>query len=239
MTIPALFGSMLVLSTWKKQSFFWKAWTISSTLISSYLFVLYGSWLFHDNPDPRAISLGNSYVRYWLPLFVLATPFAAQACVWIVDRASMLVKKERSDRARQIVLACLCVLTLILSGRLVFWGADGIFASRAALASFQEKQEAILAATENDAIIIVDRADKYLWPDRRVVAPLRSDVTYEAIPIMMQNAPTYYFGITLPEKDLRYLKEIKLIGEGLQFVPVITLQDETLYRIEYVESVQK
>jgi hypothetical protein len=41
----------------------------------------------------------------------------------------------------------------------------------------------------------------------------------------------YYFGITLPEKDVAYLNDVKFAAMHLQIAEVFTLDDETLYRI--------
>jgi hypothetical protein len=124
----------------------------------------------------------------------------------------------------------LLILCVLKSAQLVFFGHDGFVPNIAALDTFEFKREAILSSVESDAIVITDRADKYIYPARRVVVPLRSESTYAAIPVMLKIVPVYYFGISLPESDLNYLNEDKLQALGVRIEWVSTLHEESLYR---------
>lgn len=200
-------------------------------LALAYLTVLYGSWTFYDNPDPTVVSLGNSHVRYWLAYAVISAPLIAAALLAARDRVRTWAQSERTTVLANIIPLAALVLMGALSANEVFFADDGIVHTRAALATFVEKRDRILEETPNDAIIIVDRADKYLWPDRAVVVPLRSEKTYANLPALIDTAPLYYFGITLPEEDLTYLQNVTLKDTGITFTPVITLSEETLYVI--------
>ncbi len=218
MTIPAILGLVMVILTRELSDRRWQVAIALGAAISLWLIVLYGSWLTVDNPDPTIASLANSHVRYWLPIFVVASLYAAQA-------TTVLWSKYK--------WGALAVLGLCftLSAQLVFFGHDGFVPTRAALDSFAKKREIILLNTEEQAIIIVDRADKYLFPYRRVVTPLRSEETYNALSELDQTAPLYYFGITLPEEDFAYLREIKLLNYGVLIEQVLTVDEESLYRL--------
>lgn len=216
MTVLVVAGAAITARHSKKD-----AWTLLLLLlvgIALWLGVVYGSWSFNDNPDPTAVTLADSHVRYWLPVFVLATPFAARA---------LLVFSRGSLARAWAATACVAVL----SGVLVFTGSDGLVRAREELFASAAKRDALLAATEDDAIIVVDRADKFLWPWRSVIVPLRSDATYAAMPGAAAIAPLYYFGIPFPESDMTYLNEVKLAALGLRIAHVVTVDDEALYRI--------
>ncbi|MEK9152117.1 MAG: hypothetical protein AAB692_02010, partial [Patescibacteria group bacterium] len=49
------------------------AFGAAAAAASIWLIFFYGSWIFSDNPDPDAVTIGSSYLRYWLPIFVLST----------------------------------------------------------------------------------------------------------------------------------------------------------------------
>ena len=53
-----------------------------SLVVSAWLLVVYGSWWFSDNPDPTAITLGSSYVRYFLPLYIL--DYGQLVFIWLI-----------------------------------------------------------------------------------------------------------------------------------------------------------
>lgn len=227
MSVLAVAGMLSVVRG--KSNDAWR-WLVVVTLgLAVWLAAVYGSWSFNDNPDPAAVTLGDSHVRYWLPLFVLSTPFIAHAL--------MLLAAPCSKRYRATVLAASVAAVVALSGVLVFVDGDGLLHSRRAMASAIEKRSAIFAHTEQDAVVVVDRADKFVWPYRAVIQPLRSETTYTAMPAVAAAAPLYYFGITLPADDMTYLNTVKLAGLGLRIDLVTTVGDESLYRITPVDSV--
>ncbi|MCH8049624.1 hypothetical protein IH979_02840 [Patescibacteria group bacterium] len=197
-------------------------------ILGAWLGIVYGSWWFTDNPDPTIVSLGNSHVRYWLPLFLLASLFTAQSVIWIGNHI-------RYRALQTSVVLVIATGMIALSGWLVFLGQDGFVQTRDNLIIFDEKRQAVLASTEEDAIIVVDRADKFLFPDRRVVVPLRSERTYGSMPAMLEVAPLYYFGLTLPEEDLAFLNDFKLAEMDLRIEPIEIVFDETLYQITPIE----
>ena len=230
MSLLAVIGLVLSLASVqkKKQQEPWYPFAVVTLCLAVWLAIVYGSWSFHDNPDPNIISVGNSYVRYWLPLFVLSSVFAAQAVFWLAK----YVVHKRIRKAFVVFVVGACVLA---SAQLVVHDDDGFVATRHALQSFAAKRLLILDQTEEDAVIIVDRADKYLFPDRRVVVPLRDERTYAAMPNLVDQAPLYYFGITFPMADIDYLNEEKLGNAGLAIEAVMTIDEETLYRIQQAQ----
>lgn len=220
--IPAVAGIGIAL----RRRDGWRLLAWLGVALGVWLVVVYGSWTFADNPDPRAITIGNSHVRYWLPLFVLGSVFSGLAFRMLFGALA-----KHHLRLAQGALACSVLVSVGLSASLVFAGKDGLLANREAMSTFAIKRDAILAATEEHAVIVVDRADKYLFPYRSVVVPLRSESTYLAMPELAQAGPLYYFGVTFPEVDMNYLNNEKLFGLGLHIDLVTTVNEESLYRI--------
>lgn len=221
MSLLAIFGALIAYTQHDDRRWLWRGLVWFTLGLAVWLGLVYGSWRIVDNPDPSIISLGNSHVRYWLPIFAVASIFCARTIVYILDDRSWW---------RQLFAYGLVAVTTLLSLHLVMFGHDGFVFNRSALESFAIKREAILTATDAEAVIIVDRADKYVFPERRVLVPLRSDQTYASLPTLLQTVPVYYFGITLPQSDLDYLNTQKLQPLNVQIELVQTLQDESLYR---------
>lgn len=193
--------------------------------IAAYQLVLYGSWAFHDNPDPRLVTLGNSYVRYWLPAFVLLLPLCAAGLEWIGHKA-------HTDRLRTATYVSMLLVCAAFSAQLVlFEPYDGLLADEVVLQKSELIRDAVLARTEPDSVIVVDSADKILWPSRHVLQPLRNDTTYALIPRIAASNPVYYYGLTLPTEDLNYVNHVKLAGTPFMFYPVQSFGGETLYHV--------
>lgn len=221
MSLLTVLGFMFAWTDKSDQRSIWKFMLLLTLVLAAWLGVVYGSWKIIDNPNPAIISLGNSHVRYWLPVFVLASLFGAKTLRF------MLAGRTWPHR---VLVGATVLMLVLLSGRLVFFGHDGVVPSLAALATFADKQSQIFSLTEEDAIIVVDRADKYLFPERRVVVPLRSEATYAALPVFLARTPVYYFGITLPAADIDYLNTQKLAPLGIRIELVTHMQEEALYR---------
>ena len=194
----------------------------STVLISTGLILFYGSWRLSDNPDPNAISLADSHVRYWTPILYLLVPVVAYGFDWAL--------RERS-RLLNWVFGLGYGLMIVGNFWLVIYGADGWQVGARVRAESIEKRELILGATETESLIVVDRADKYLWPAREVIQPLREESTYQALPILVRGGEAvYYFGITFPAVDFDYLLNTKLPPLGLGIELVLTVGEESLYR---------
>ncbi|MEK7665378.1 MAG: hypothetical protein AAB337_00675 [Patescibacteria group bacterium] len=224
LSITTILGALIMIG--RRASFLYLIVTI---FVTAWLFAFYGSWSFHDNPDPSLVTIGTSYVRYWLPVFVLWSPFVAQFLVWFADRM-------KTTFTRRAMLGFTSLLLMSLSVRPVFFAEDGLVPIRESVAVFAVKRARILELTAERAIIIVDRADKFVWPYRRVVQPLRSETTYDALPTLVAQADLYYFGISLPSLDLDYLNNEKLAIMNLKIEFIEQIGDESLYRISSISS---
>jgi hypothetical protein len=224
LTIPALYALPIVWKT-KKQ----KIYTIVTVLVAGWVCVWYGSWRLHDNPDPAQITIANSYVRYWLPVFVMSTPLIATSLVWVSERV----------RSKKIAVALLCTSLFILgalNARIVFFvGQDAFVRVVATLKQSEDIQDRIFAIVPEQGVIVTDRSDKLFFPGRHVLVPLRSERTYTMLPHLIEHVPVYYYGITLPEKDLQFLNEQKLGPQALRIEFVETFGVESLYLIKNVE----
>ncbi|MFA6017621.1 MAG: hypothetical protein WCT28_03085 [Patescibacteria group bacterium] len=225
----AIIGAVMA---WRTKLLGWRLAVALLFITSVWMGMVYGSWSMADNIDPNAVTVGNSHVRYWLPLFVASSVFVAYA----VDAFT-----RRSRAASMIVIVMLlCVGTL--SAQTVFGGTDGLLATRSALISYEEKQERVFELVRCSEggdlrpIVVVDHADKYLFPTCRVIVPLRSDATYAILPTLIDIVPIYYFGLTLPQGDVDFLNEEKLGENALRIDAIETIMDQTLYRISRVAN---
>jgi 4-amino-4-deoxy-L-arabinose transferase-like glycosyltransferase len=196
--------------------------------MSAWLFLMYGSWTFHDNPDPSVITIANSYVRYWLPVFVASTPLLALFIDWFASHANT----SRLKKASAVFLLGGCAL---LNMWTVFWrGDDGLLRAASIRTEDEEVRAYVLKTTETDAVMVVDRADKIFFPYRRVVYPLRDEATYDLLPRLLLRTDVYYYGITFPLEDVEYLNAVKLKELGLQIELMETFDEESLYRFYFL-----
>ncbi len=204
----------------KKQ----KVFLFFCSFVFLFLLIYYGSWLFYDNPNKEA-SVGTSYVRYWLPLYILSLPFAVFVLTKFVNWFF--------GKHKKIMAVLLCLIFLLLSFKLTFLDKnDGLFLVRDNIKNYAIIAKEVNQIIEQDAVIIVDQADKIFFPKYRVIQPLRDDQIYKLIPKLAKIVPLYYYGITLPQKDIDYLYAEKFDPKEVEIVKIKDFGVETLYRLK-------
>ncbi|MBN1585415.1 hypothetical protein JW899_03550 [Candidatus Uhrbacteria bacterium] len=200
-------------------------WLVAGTVISAWLVAFYGSWTIRDNPDPEAITVGSSYLRYWLPIFVLSVLPVG----WGLER----VWSSRVRSGRFLAVAAISAIAVISGLSVLFAPQEGLLAIRKNLAESERKAQWVFERVGSRKLTVTDRADKYLWPERPVIYPLRSDSTWEALAhLVPRMGQVHYFGVTFPERDMEWLNTVKLPPLKLRIRLVEGMGDESLYVFE-------
>lgn len=187
-------------------------------LISVILIFYYGSWKFSDNPSAD-ITIGNSYTRYWLPIYLMALPLAALA----------IVKLSKIFRHPVVVVT---LQSLAVAGIVSFGLYFVLYGSEEGLVPTAERQNAsrqefnqVLSLTEANSIIITRYHDKLFFPERQVIIGLFNDEAMnERYARLAARVPLYYYNFTLSDNDLNYLnnKQLKTLDLNLTLKQKIT-----------------
>ncbi|HLC63766.1 MAG TPA: glycosyltransferase family 39 protein [Patescibacteria group bacterium] len=181
----------------RKKLFFY---LIAYLLVSAYLVIYYGSWNFHDHPDPEAVTIGTSYVRYWLPVYLFSLPFLG------------FILANYLKRYRLLTAVATILLWLILSVRsyntVMLDNEEGLLKVKQNLKEYQSISAQVVSRTEANAVIIADRLDKAFFPQRSVIFRLNLDQDYVRIKRLIEaDYPVYYFDFTKTEAELIYLNQ--------------------------------
>jgi len=197
---------------------------LSWLTLSLILVFYYGSWKFNDNPDPKRFTIGNSYTRYWLPMYIMAIPLASLAIATVTRAVSKIIKLKSEITWRNWVRRVLTnSLNVLIVGFYIFISLIfTVFGSEEGLMTlyynhFIDKENAviILKATESESVIVTQYNDKQLFPERRVVnALLTNDVVNDSLGKILKVYPVYYYNFAFPDKDLIYLNERRLPAFG-------------------------
>ena len=200
----------------KKHLIYFLAWLS----LSAFLIFYYGSWKFNDNPDLTRFTIGNSYTRYWLPIYLGLIPLAALALVR-VSRAIMLMKAETTGRIRNFIAtglqAAVIIIFAFLSLVFVLYGSEeGLAYLYYTNKDERTNTEKVWTATENEAIIITRYYDKFFWPERRVImATIPNEEIMTATVKLVKLYPVYYYNFYLDGDDIAYLNSRKMAPYGL------------------------
>ncbi len=154
--------------------------------MSLYLLIYYGSWLIVDSPDPTKITIGTSYVRYFLPIYIFAVPYAA----FFITRFS---NNFSPSRRRAFVVLTVAVLMAFSINLTVFEPLEGIIAQRANLGIYDRTAGKVLAVTEGQGVVLTFKGDKYLWPAQAVVVPGGDQNYLIAVKGLLTDGTAVYF----------------------------------------------
>ncbi|MFA7050373.1 MAG: hypothetical protein WC164_04685 [Patescibacteria group bacterium] len=231
---PAVLGFAAYIFTEKKKLKKFYPYFVSWFLASIFLIFYYGSWKFVDNPDPSRFTIGNSYTRYWLPVYIGILPFVS----YFILKIGVIFTFIKKDKIRKIFSNSLSVALL---ASLIFLSFKYVYSgSEEGLKHYFPKTERaivevskVIDLTENNSVVITEYHDKFLFPERKViVGRFNDDNMNRNYSRLVDYLPVYYFNFTFPEKDLEYLNSRRLKDFDLQIELVAEVNETfSLYRL--------
>lgn len=207
-----------------------------SPFVALYLLVLYGSWNLSDNPTPGEITIGVSYMRYWLPIFVALSVGAS----WVWLEVGKWLNKRWGSMARNMWFAVVIVVSVGMGWWQAFSGMEGLWAVKSTLQKNTGKQALVVAHTQENDILLTMRDDKVLFPKRAVVtgfldrgvqARLGSIVTASA----QHGWRVFYAGPSFSPTDEAYMRETVFTPQQLAWEEVVRNGAWGVWRIKAQE----
>jgi len=198
-------------------------------LIPFYLFLYYGSWFFRDALDPDLVSIGSSYVRYFLPMFVFSMP--------LIGFLSVKVSECPVSKKKIIYLFLIpyFLFLLIYSGyQVLYSGPESLTATKQQLIKYQTQATDLLQYIDKDDIILMGTGtDKVLFPERKHLIVPQNGVEWPEVQRILPYKNVYYFHHT-QEASQDYLNEIKFNPQGLSAHSKIDIMGGgVLYKLNY------
>lgn len=169
-----------------------RAYALVTVWVGLWLLAYYGS-----APDFSRVhgTIGMSYIRYWLPVFILLIPYVAIFFAGLLDR---LVGWKRMSAQ-----AGFAFVVSALSLRLIWAGIDGLWAVKNYEIQNETLRAQIVSITPSSAVILTDTEDKSIWPDRAVmVKAFHPDILGAARHLLDQGVPVYYLSTTIHDMSL-------------------------------------
>lgn len=230
LSLPACLGLFLLLKQYKKLESTQKKYLIAFFIGFIYLIVYYGSWSFHDNLDPSKITIGTSYARYWLPIYIFSTPFL-----------SMLLLKIKQKKTAKNNIIFLCALALLISYNFLFvFKLTDESIGRDVLEEYAKIKNTVLNLTEKDSIIIAGYYDKLFFPDRLVIENINEEMNKKLTEIkrLLEKKYNVYYYSWNSDNDILHLNNI-LSKYNLNLTNAKKIREgERLFQVELVDKNQ-
>ncbi|MCX6798056.1 MAG: glycosyltransferase family 39 protein [Candidatus Falkowbacteria bacterium] len=252
-----MFGWLLFLGFWGimmliSDNFFhfkrrYLVYLLSLILTSTILIFYYGSWQFNDNPDPKSFTIGNSYTRYWLPIYLFFIPLASLFIVKIKISRTVIEPGEEGkyywqrlpiywSNALQMVSVLIIAFSSIIF--VMFGSEEGLAYLATNNYAAKTSSALVVELTEPQAIIVTQYYDKFLFPERKVLVGLLNDDNMNYYYAQLAKiSPLYYYNFSFAPKDIDYLNNTKLakVNLGISLVKKID-QTFSLYKLSVVSS---
>jgi len=192
-------------------------WTVSVLL------VIYGSGLYADHIRPGAITIGNSFIRYLLPL--------APLCGWAFAEVMAYWGKTNASRVwvRRMGMFCLIVTACVLAStgvyRSFFADDEGLSFTRKELLRYDDIRTTARVALPANAVVFSERSDKIFFPAMSAVSPLPAFTEMVRF-IQTEEMPSALFARPLSMEE-RFVWQ----QAGIEVQEVQAFGREVLYRL--------
>lgn len=226
---PAVLGFIFYLLNiykWKKRHYLY---LFSLFFVSIILIFYYGSWEFYDNPNRNEYTIGNSYTRYWLPIYLGGIPFISMI---ILKISNFTKNKIFSSLISIILIAGLSAISLsyVLAG-----SSEGLINSYYRTKELKKDYNKVINLTKKNSVIITRYHDKIFFPERKViVGQLDDENMINIYAKIAKYLPLYFYNFKYKDKDLPYLNDTILKKTGLKIREIEKINiDFSLYKLEY------
>ncbi len=235
-SFPAIVGGFLftilpphiIKINYKKRLFYLSYFII----ITVYLLIFYGSWQFSDRIDNQFLSLGTSYLRYWLPIYILAIPFIA---VIIYQLTQLFIPNISRKKVYQNILVLILIVIIFLpSINLVTRQTDESLFLLKNLSEYRLKSNLVNQfLTTDDVVVIYKQADKIFFPQRpHIITALVVPQDYQALVHLAKIRSIYFYTYASP-KIVTSISKQQFEPYGLKIIQgKKILGHDWLYKIE-------
>lgn len=195
-------------------------YTALSLFTVTWLIFYYGNWQLADPDILKYNFINSSYVRYWLPVYILILPSIG----YLFDRISNWNKKILF----WVIVPCSMILLFVYSFNLVYFNQNGLIKEKNDLNKYYFQYFQTANLMEDNAIIITDRTDKLFFPKYQVVV-FRNDYSiFPELRKIIDKYPIYYLS-EMDDAINQKMNSEKLKPLALQFINPVTIDGE--YRL--------
>lgn len=186
--------------------------------MTAWLLLYYGSWQFRDT-TLFGPTLGTSFTRYWLPIFVGGIPF--------VVAALFTIQKSFMRMSAVALIVFLSLTTVFLRGD------ESLLRLRRTVRLGRNITAEVKAQTEPSAVILTERTDKLFFPERRVIFndPLDQIKIDRIVAQLQTRVPVYYF-TELEKNDIDFMNSNRLAQYGVAWSGGEKIGSQMLYKLE-------
>jgi len=183
------------------------------------LCLVYGQAVYQDHVGYNVVSLGNSFLRYLLPL----APFFALS---VGGLGAWFVLKLGRRRGLSVVVALVGILAVLGVWTAFSRDDEGLNAVLPELSRYGIIRQAVFRDYGPSAVVLSERSDKVFFPLMHAASPLPEAATIRELTKNYSGA-VLLFNTTLDDRETS-----AWIEQGFMITPVFQTKNQTLYELE-------
>jgi hypothetical protein len=232
--VLALIGFIFMIIDFAKKKLAKKqlVFIITAAAICAWISFYYGNWNFIDPLVLKYNLIGSSYVRYFLPVYIIFLPFVAYFLVRIIS-----YKYKIYNLLKYIIVLGIIGYLSLYSYNLVYKSTyDGLFVQKETIEEYYYRANEINSLIEPNAIIITNRHDKIFWPKHRVVMFNLDYTVFPRVKEVIDRYPIYYYSL-MPDVDINYINKKKIAEYDLELVEYKQIDEQfRLFRLDLTKD---
>ncbi len=207
-------------------------------LLTAYLLIFYGSWSITDRIDRSNLSLGTSYLRYWLPIYLVLLPLIATV-IWQISNLLTPLKKRKTFYQSLFSFLIIGAIFLPTMNVVLRQKDESLFLLKNLSEARTKSALVNKLLGPDDIVLIYKQADKIFFPERsKVITELAVPLDYESIATLAKLRPLYYYTFARPA-DVASISRRYFQPYGLEIIDgEKVLGTDWLYKIQQVKASQ-
>ena len=194
--IPSILGFIFMLKKFRRLAQEQKYYIFGFCCVSVFLILYYGSWTITDNLDPSKITIGTSYVRYWLCIYIFSLPFAA----YFFQKLLSVIKNRKLKMATIFILM---VALAYLSFDLVWLNSEeSLLAVQKSINGYYMKRDLVSSIISDDSMIVTEKSDKIFFPKYKIISEPNNEKVIQNVKKMISDGIPIYYYTFLGDNDI-------------------------------------
>lgn len=190
-----IFAAIALWSIFKNKNLSFKIWSrylLLSFVLSLVILIYYANWELADPMVKSYNGISISYVRYFLPIYILILPFVALGILSVADYLADKFKKCKKIKLVSSLVLVLCLS--IFSLRLAFFAPnDGLLKTKDNILVYYQQFQAVKNIVPASSVLLTDRSDKIFFPYFAVIVPQGDLPLWSRIAKLRTAREVFYF----------------------------------------------
>jgi len=206
----------------------WCKYLLLASLVSLLILIYYANWDLADPMVKQYNTISISYVRYFLPIYILSLPFIAQAIKFLTA--------FKNKHFKNLLRAFFILILAILSLKLAFYAPhDGLLATKQTLIDYYHQFEQVKDVAPQNSVILTERSDKIFFPYYRVVVMRDDFLVWPLIENIINDTEVFYY----TSQSTEQLEDLQIHFQlnNLELVKIKQINNQfTLFQIKFFDQ---